>query len=76
MTTQSVATIRVRPCVITTPFGTPVVPDVKRMSDGSSGPSAAPRRSTSARAAGVVVAMKSRHDAAEPPAVPLATTIV
>ena len=38
MATQSVATISVRPCVITTPFGTPVVPEVKRMSEGSSGP--------------------------------------
>ena len=50
MATQSLATINVRPWVITTPFGTPVVPEVKRMSDGSSGPSAALRRSTSARA--------------------------
>ena len=45
MATQSVATISVRPCVMTTPLGTPVVPEVKRMSDGSSGPSAALRRS-------------------------------
>ena len=76
MATQSVATISVRPCVMTTPFGTPVVPEVKRMSDGSSGPSAALRRSTSARAAGVASARKSCHDSAEPSAFPLATTIV
>ena len=76
MATQSVATMSVRPCVMTTPLGTPVVPEVKRMSEGSSGPSAALRRSTSARAAGVAVPRKSRHDDAEPLAFPLATTIV
>ena len=76
MATQSVATISVRPCVITTPFGTPVVPEVKRMSEGSSGLSAALRRSTSARAAGVAFPRKSGHDNAEPLASPLATTIV
>ena len=65
MATQSVATVSVRPCVMTTPFGTPVVPEVKRMSDGSSGPSAALRRSTSARDAGVAVAeeVAPRHGA-------------
>ena len=66
MATQSVATISVRPWVITTPFGTPVVPEVKRMSDGSSGPSAALRRSTSARGRGAAPARKSRHDCACP----------
>ncbi len=39
MATQSVATRSVRPWVMTTPLGTPVVPEVNRMSDGSSGPS-------------------------------------
>ena len=76
MATQSVATISVRPCVMTTPFGTPVVPEVKRMSEGSSGPSAARRRSTSDREAAVAPARKSRHDTACPVASPLATTIV
>ena len=36
MATQSVATRTVRPWVWTTPLGTPVVPEVNRMSDGSS----------------------------------------
>ena len=76
MATQSVATMRVRPCVMTTPFGTPVVPDVKRMSEGSSGPSAALRRATSVREAAVASAKKSRQDTALPVATPLAATIV
>ena len=76
MATQSVATISVRPCVMTTPLGTPVVPEVKRMSEGSSGPSAARRRRTSATEPGVVPARKSRHGTARRLAPPWATTIV
>ena len=53
MATQSVATGSVRPWVITTPLGTPVVPEVKRMSEGSSGPSAALRRSDLGQGLGV-----------------------
>ncbi len=58
MATQSVATVTVRPCVMTTPLGTPVVPEVKRMSDASSGPRAALRRRTSERALAVARARK------------------
>ena len=50
MATQSVATRVVPPWVWTTPLGTPVVPEVNRMSQGSSGVTAAERRSTSATA--------------------------
>jgi hypothetical protein len=52
MATQSVATRRVRPWVMTTPLGRPVVPEVKRMSDGSSGPSPGPRSPRPARVGG------------------------
>ncbi len=70
MATQSDATRRVRPWVITTPFGTPVVPEVKRRSDVSSGPSAALRRWTSSSEAGVAVARKASHGSSS------ATTVV
>ena len=49
---QSLLTHSVRPCVWTTPLGVPVVPEVNRMSDGSSGRTAAARRPTSSRATG------------------------
>ena len=76
MATQSVATMSVRPWVITTPFGTPVVPEVKRMSDGSSGPSAALRRRTSTAASGVARPRNSSQATARPVARPRAVTTV
>ncbi len=77
MATQSLATVSVRPWVMTTPLGTPVVPEVKRMSEGSSGPSAALRRSHRGkgrrRGRGRGSPATTR---AAPVASPLATTIV
>ena len=60
MATQSVATVSVRPCVMTTPLGTPVVPDVKRMSDGSSGP----ERGAAAPDVGQGLRRRARHEVA------------
>ena len=76
MATQSAATWVVPPWVWTTPLGTPVVPEVNRMSHGSSGVTAADRRSTSARPSGVARAANASHDSVPPGAGPRATTTV
>ncbi len=46
MAAQSAKPRNVCPCVHTTPFGLPVVPEVKRMSEVSSGPRLARRASS------------------------------
>ena len=74
MATQSVATCRVRPWVWTTPFGTPVVPEVKRMSETSSAVTAAARRSTSARPSSVARATNASQPSAPSGTGPSATT--
>ncbi len=74
--TQSLATHRVRPWVMTTPLGTPVVPEVNRMSDGSEGPSSEHRWSTCTRSGRVARAMKPVQDTAPSGTGPLATTTV
>ena len=74
--TQSVATRSVRPWVWTTPFGLPVVPDVNKMSDGSSGPSASERRRTSALASSVARARNWSQPSLRPvPALRARTTV-
>ncbi len=62
--TQSVPQYSVRPWVMTTPLGIPVVPEVKRMSDTSSVPASFRRRSTSAMALAVARAAKPSQDSA------------
>ena len=76
MATQSAATRVVPPWVWTTPLGVPVVPEVNRMSQGSSGVTAAERRATSASPAPVPRALKSCQDAVPSTAGPRATTTV
>ena len=73
---QSIATASVRLCVDTTPLGTPVVPDVKRMSDRSSGVTADARRSTSVRPRSRARSRKPPQSSVPSGGVPLATTIV
>ena len=62
------------PCVVTTPFGWPVVPDVNSTSETSSGPTAAARERASASGTAAPWARKSLQGSA-PRAAPRRTTV-